>query len=96
MINFYDINVHNICERIIDCTCNSKELLLSEEELFAVASKLLWLEQDHADIRTEVMLKQKHHNEYKKQRAKKGKSVDAMLNRIADKCAVMSATSATA
>ena len=96
MINFYNINVHNICERIIDCTCNSKELLLSEEELFAVASKLLWLEQDHADIRTEVMLKQKHHNEYKKQRAKKGKSVDAMLNRVADKCAVMSATSATA
>ena len=96
MINFYNINVHNVCERIIDCTCNSKELLLSEDELFAVASKLLWLEQDHADIRTEVMLKQKHHNEYKKQRAKKGKSVDAMLNRVADKCAVMSATSATA
>ena len=96
MINFYNINVHNVCERIIDCTCNSKELLLSEDELFAVASKLLWLEQDHADIRTEVMLKQKHHNQYKKQRAKKGKSVDAMLNRVADKCAVMSATSATA
>lgn len=96
MINFYEINVHNVCKRIIDCTCNSKELFLTDDELFAVASKLLWLEQDHADIRTEVMLKQKHHNEYKKQRAKKGKSLDATLDRITNKCAVMSATSATA
>ena len=83
MKKFYEYNVHNICERIIDSIYNSRELLLSEDELFALATKMLWIEQDYANLSLEVSAKNKDADYSTYYRAKKkNNTTHKILDRI--------------
>ena len=73
MKKFYEINAHEVCNRVLDNICKSEEIIITEEELSAIATKLLWLEQDYANIRGLASVKIRNENSYKSYRMKRGK-----------------------
>ena len=81
MKKFYEINAHEVCNRVLDNICKSEEIIITEEELSAIATKLLWLEQDYANIRGLASVKIRNENSYKSYRMKRGKSnIDKILD----------------
>ena len=73
MKKFYEIDVHEVCNRVLDNICKSEEIIITEEELSAIATKMLWLEQDYAEIRTLGAIKVRNENSYMNYRLKRGK-----------------------
>lgn len=81
MKKFYEINVHEVCNRILNSVYKGEEITITTEELSAIATKMLWLEQDYAEIRTLGAIKVRNENSYKSYRMKRGKSnIDKILD----------------
>ena len=81
MKKFYEIDVHEVCNRILNSVYKGEEITITTEELSAIATKMLWLEQDYAEIRTLGAIKVWNENSYKSYRMKRGKSnIDKILD----------------
>ena len=79
MKKFYEINAHEVCNRVLDNICKSEEIIITEEELSAIATKLLWLEQDYAEIRNLATIKMRNENSYINYRLKRGSVLKTRL-----------------
>lgn len=86
MKKFYEINTHDVCNRILNNIYDAEDIKISQEELYAIATKMLWLEQDYANIRSFATIKMRNDNSYKNYRLKRGKSnIDKILDMAAAK-----------
>jgi len=86
MKKFYEINTHDVCDRILLSVYKGEKIVVTQEELYAIATKMLWLEQDYANIRSLATIKMRSENSYKNYRLKRGKSnIDKILDMAAAK-----------
>ena len=85
MRKFYEVNTHELCEGIIEAIRNGQRPSITEEEIMAVAIKLLWLEQDYAYIRSMASVKVRSQENYKNYRVK---TVTSGMDRILEAAGV--------
>ena len=82
MKKFYEINTHDVCNRILNNIYDAEDIKISQEELYAIATKMLWLEQDYANIRNLATVKMRNENSYLSYRMKRGKdNLDELLEK---------------
>ena len=82
MKKFYEINTHDVCDRILLSVYKGEKIVVTQEELYAIATKMLWLEQDYANIRNLATVKMRNENSYLSYRMKRGKdNLDELLEK---------------
>lgn len=80
MKKFYEVNTHEVCEGIISSINAGQSPVINNEELMALAVKMLWLEQDYAYVRGMGIVKVRLQENYKKNY--KMQSVNNEIDRI--------------